>query len=536
MALEVGVNVIEVDGRASPSIQAAPTSVAAFLGLAERGVPNQAVRVTSMQQFQNRFGNYRSDSYLAYAVEGFFLNGGREAYINRIVGAGSVAALVTLNNIQPTPAPTLRVTAGALGQVMPGAWGNSLRVDVRAETATEFRLVIRYQDTPTSDFTEVETWTGLSMATDATNYVVNRINHPFSGSRYIVVTDLSGSTAANVENPAVVSNQALTGGTDTAPTAPDYIGNPAQKTGLYAFDTVQVQLVAIPDAHSLPATGRNSAVRAALDYCAGRGDCTVVGSAPDRGSPTGVIPRALSNYIQLESDYVNTITQYGSQFQANKVYGALYAGWIRVNDPIGVGPAPARFIPPDGHVMGVYARTEQERGIWKAPAGNAAQVRGALDVSATFTDTEHTALVKTAFVNGIRRLPGVGIIVAASRTLSTDTRWWFVNVRLLFNFVKSSLRDGLRFVRQEPHSEELRRQVKFNVVTPFLLGLWRQGAFGSDPPDQVFSVKCDGENNPPDEVNLGNFRLEVYLYPVKPAETIIIVVGQQSSGASANEG
>lgn len=610
MALEVGVNVIEVDGRASPPIQAAPTSVAAFLGLAERGVPNQAARITSMQQFQARFGNYRSDSYLAYALEGFFLNGGREAYITRIVGAGSTAASVTLNNLQSTPAPTLRITAGALGQPMPGVWGNRLRIDVSDDpnpkgstqlqvsttanatsaqiqslrgfqvgsvvrfvdgsnslyrkitaidsatstirwdatapiapvlnpastrvTTAEFRLIVSYQATPSRDMTVVETWAGLSMEPDAANYILNQINHPFSGSRYLVVTDLSGSTPAGIKNPVTVSNQALTNGTEAAATAPDFIGNAGQKTGLYAFDTSQVQLLAIPDAHLLSPDGRNALLTAALGYCTRRGDCMVVGAAPDRGASV-TVPRALSDYTQLESDYVNTVTQYAARFQGNKVYGALYVGWIRVNDPIGVGPAPARFIPPDGHVMGVYARTEQERGIWKAPAGNAAQLLGALDVAATFTDTEHTALVRNAFMNGIRRLPGVGIIVAASRTLSTDTRWWFVNVRLLFNFVKSSLRDGLRFVRQEPHTEELRRQVKFNVVTPFLLGLWRQGAFGSDPPDQVFSVKCDGENNPPDEVNLGNFRLEVYFYPVKPAETIIIVVGQQPSGASANE-
>ncbi|HEY9231295.1 MAG TPA: hypothetical protein VIS78_04095, partial [Blastocatellia bacterium] len=85
MALEIGVNVIEVDGRASPTIQAAPTSVAAFLGLTERGVANRTVRVTSLPQFRDRFGNPRADGYLAYAIEGFVLNGGRESYITRIV-------------------------------------------------------------------------------------------------------------------------------------------------------------------------------------------------------------------------------------------------------------------------------------------------------------------------------------------------------------------------------------------------------------------------------------------------------------------
>jgi phage tail sheath protein FI len=158
-----------------------------------------------------------------------------------------------------------------------------------------------------------------------------------------------------------------------------------------------------------------------------------------------------------------------------------------------------------------------------------------LAVAAEFTDGQHTEMVETGFVNGIRPMPGAGIVVAASRTLSTDTRWWFVNVRLLFNFVKSSLRDGLRFVRQEPHSEALRRSVRFQVVTPFLLGLWRRGAFGADPPKEVFSVKCDAENNPPEEVDQGNFRVEVYFYPVKPAETVVIVVGQQPAGGFARE-
>lgn len=609
MALNVGVNVIEVDGRASPTIQAAPTSVAALLGLTERGVPDRPTRIANLQQFRDRFGAYRSDGYLAYAVEGFFLNRGREAYINRVVGVGSLAASVILDNRQPTAAPSLRIAAGYRGREDPGDWGERLCVDVRDDprgstqlqadtaanatsaqlqslngfqlgsvvrfvdgtdtffrritainaatrainwattdvivpvlnqataqvTSAEFRLSVRYQATPTADFSVVEEWLFLSMETDSPDYAVDRLNHAFTGSRYITLTDLSSSAPTGIENPVIGSSQALTNGAENTPTAAGFLGDAAQRTGFYAFDTVQVQLLAVPDAHTLAATGRDSVVRGALDYCAGRGDCTFVGSAPDRGAPPGIIPRSVNDYIQLESDYLNSIKTYSASLQASKAYGALYAPWIRVSDPAGSGPAPARFVPADGHVMGVYARTEVERGIWKAPAGNAAQMRGALDLAATFVDGEHTDLVRNGFVNGIRRMRGVGIVIAASRTLSTDTRWWFVNVRLLFNFVKSSLRDGLRFVRQEPHTEELRRTVRFNVVTPFLLGLWRQGAFGSDPPEQVFSVKCDGENNPPSEVDLGNFKLEVYFYPVKPAETILIVIGQQPIGASARE-
>lgn len=606
MALNVGVNVVEVDGRATPTIQAAATSVAAFIGLTERGIPNSPARVTDLTQFQSKFGNYRNDAFLAFSVAGFFLNGGREAYINRIVGAGSLPATATLINRAAAPAPTLRISAGYRGESDPGRWGNRIQIDVRDDSrrstqlqadtiansvsaqlisivgfvvgsavrfisgantfyrritavnavtntiswtgpvapvltaagtqvlSTEFQLTVRYQDTPIDEFRVVEEWTALSMDVNSPNYVVDKINNQFTGSKYITVVDLSGNPLNGEEIPAVASSQPLGGGTENALSALSFVGNAAQRTGFFAFDTSQVQLVAAPDVHTLVPSERLAAVRGALDYCAGRGDCMYIGSAPDRGSGGGGVTRALSDYTETESNYVNTLRNYSSQFQAAKVFGALYATWIRVLDPA-PGPAPTRFVPADGHIMGIYARTEFERGIFKAPAGNAAQIRGALQVSASFTEVQHTNLVRNGLINCLRATPGLGIIVATSRTLSSDTRWWFVNVRLLFNFVKSSLREGLRFVRQEPHSEELRRMVRFNVVKPFLLGLWRQGAFGSDPPEAVFTIKCDAENNPPSEVDLGNFRIEVYFYPAKPAETIIIVVGQQPSGSSASE-
>jgi phage tail sheath protein FI len=608
MALDVGINVVEVDGKSSPTIQGAPTSVAAFIGVTERGVPNLPVRLATLDQFRSRFGANRADAYLAYAIEGFFLNGGVEAYVNRVVGAGSVPASATLSNRESAPAgPALRVFAGYRGRQDPGAWGERIRCDVTDDprgrtslqastvanatsaqlvslngiqvgsvvqfvdglnvffrkvtaldattrtiswtdliapvlnqastivTTAEFRLTVRYQASPTAEFTVVEDWRNLSMETDSTDYAADSINHPFTGSRYITVADLSGAALSGEQNPVVISNVALAGAVENDPVSTDYLGSAAGKTGYHALDTLAVQLVAASDVHQLSPADRDIAVHGALDYCAVRGDCMFVGATPDRGAPVGVTPRAISDYTELESDYLNTMQNFSANFQANKVFGALYGPWIRVSDPIAAGLAPARFIPPDGHVLGLYARTERERGIWKAPAGIAAQVLGALDIAATFTDAEHTDLVRNGRVNGIRRLPGAGITVAASRTLSTDTRWWFVNVRLLFNFVKSSLRDGLRFVRQEPHTETLRRMVRFNVITPFLLGLWRQGAFGTDAPELVFTVKCDAENNPPDQVDLGNFKVEVYFYPVKPAESVVLIVGQQPSGATASE-
>jgi phage tail sheath protein FI len=144
-------------------------------------------------------------------------------------------------------------------------------------------------------------------------------------------------------------------------------------------------------------------------------------------------------------------------------------------------------------------------------------------------------MVRKTHINCVRFVPGAGIVVDSSRTLSTKTLWWYVGTRRLFNFVKESLRNGLRWVRQEPNKKDLWDKVKINSVRPFLLNLWRNGAFGEGTPEEVFTTKCDGGNNPPYLVDQGMFTLEVYFYPSKPAETIIIKVGQQDSGASAAE-
>lgn len=258
-------------------------------------------------------------------------------------------------------------------------------------------------------------------------------------------------------------------------------------------------------------------MRAALDYCQERDDCMYVGSVPEGSVGAG------------------QAIEYGAQFQGNKVYGALYGPWIRIVDPAATTPDPTVLIPPAGHVMGVYARVEANRGIAKAPAGDSARVFGAVGVESALSDAQHTDLVERGTVNGIRFVPGAGIVVDASRTLSTDTRWRYVNVRLLFNFVKSSLRTGLRWVRQEPNQDTLWTSVKYGSVRPFLLGLWRQGAFGSGEPDEVFTIICDATNNPPDQVDLGLFNVEVTFYPSKPAEKIVIKVGQQPSGSTASE-
>ncbi|WP_437594119.1 phage tail sheath family protein [Sorangium sp. So ce1000] len=371
-----------------------------------------------------------------------------------------------------------------------------------------FDLIIA-QDAGDKDHV-VETWPGLSMEPDVSNYAPNVLNDILTGSRYFVATDAGSSSTVGADVPAPLAFSRVTPGRDGTPTVNEFIGDQAKHTGFYAFDAYDVQLVTCERTDP-------GILTAGLAYCAGRADCMYVGAVPQHSVGGG------------------SALAYGQAFQGKKVYGALYGPWIAVVDPIGIGDNPIKMLPPVGHVMGVYARIETTRGIWKAPAGDEANLLGVLDVEYRLSDAEHTDLVKNGSINGVRAVARAGIIVDASRTLSTDTRWLYVNVRLLFNYVKSSLKQGLRWVRQEPNRDSLWNAVKFSSVNPFLMQLWRQGAFGTGTPAQTFTVICDASNNPPDQVDQGNLKIEVYFYPSKPAETIVIVVGQQPSGASASE-
>jgi hypothetical protein len=417
------------------------------------------------------------------------------------ISDGTNTALVKLLNI--TPATNTITWGPAVANI---ATFNPLLLTVSRVT---FNLGIAYGGNDVAH--QVESWTALSMEHDAANYAVSIINDPITGSKYIDVTDLHSASPVGANVPAAVpAYTAFTQGRDGTPTSNDFIGNQSTHTGFYAFDALTVQLVTCE--RTDPAI-----LTAALTYCEDRGDCMYIGAVPQGYVAAG---QAIA---------------YGEAFQGSKVYGALYGPWMMVTDPVGTGTNPMKTLPPVGHVMGVYARIASTRGIWKAPAGDEANLLGALNLEYRLSDTEHTALVKQGSVNGIRAVAGAGIVIDASRTLSTDTRWLYVNVRLLFNYVKSSLKTGLSWVRQEPNRDTLWDAIRLQTVTPFLMGLWRQGAFGTGTAAQVFTVICDATNNPPDQVDQGNLTVEIYFYPSKPAETIIIIVGQQPSGATAAE-
>jgi phage tail sheath protein FI len=206
-------------------------------------------------------------------------------------------------------------------------------------------------------------------------------------------------------------------------------------------------------------------------------------------------------------------------------YAALYYPWIKVANPLGNGAGV--FVPPSGHIAGIWARTDGERGVHKAPANEV--VRGALEPQFKVSKAEQDTLNPDG-INCIRAFPGRGVRVWGARTLSSDASWRYVNVRRLFNFVEKSIERGTQWVVFEPNDEDLWRRIRRDV-TAFLTRVWRDGALFGSVPEEAFYVKCDRELNPPEVRDAGQVVVEVGLAPVKPAEFVIFRISQFSGVA-----
>jgi phage tail sheath protein FI len=209
-------------------------------------------------------------------------------------------------------------------------------------------------------------------------------------------------------------------------------------------------------------------------------------------------------------------------------YAALYWPWIKVMDPLSGAPS---FVPPSGHMAGIWARNDSTRGVHKAPANEV--VRGAIALELNLTKGEHDQLNPDG-INCIRSFPGQGIRVWGARTLSSDPEWRYLNVRRLFNYIEKSILNGTNWVVFEPNDPKLWDSVK-RTITMFLRRVWRDGALFGQTPAQAFYVKCDAENNPPENRDAGMLTVEIGVAPVKPAEFVIFRLSQFADGAGLEE-
>jgi hypothetical protein len=214
---------------------------------------------------------------------------------------------------------------------------------------------------------------------------------------------------------------------------------------------------------------------------------------------------------------------------SDRGFGAFYYPWITLDDPM---TGERVNVPPSGHVAGIYARTDVERGVHKAPANEI--VMGAGNLVRHVTPEEQAELNSNG-VNIIRYFPNRGIRVWGARTVAGgDSEWRYVNVRRLFNFVEESISLGTGWTVFEPNTPELWGNIRRDIGA-FLFRLWRDGALMGRTPEQAFFVQCDEQTNPPEVIDAGQVVALIGLAPVKPAEFIIFRIGQHAGGAEVEE-
>ncbi|GAA1948924.1 phage tail sheath family protein [Amycolatopsis minnesotensis] len=492
--LSPGVYVEEVQGGARP-IEGVGTAVAAFVGFAERGPFHEPTLVTNWNAYVAAFGGFVADTYLAQSVYGYFANGGGAAYIVRI---GAPAAAEGARAAEPVALGGLRVAA------LPEA-GGQLSVEVTdpgGENPPEDRFTLQVKQAGKV----VETFE-VSTKKNVKNYVVTQVRER---SKLITVTE---------EQQGRPENQAVTvpAPVPAAPAkvrAEEYVGHVDDRSGLGGLEAIdEVTMVAVPDlmaAHQqglIDAEGVKTVQLAVISHCEQMGDrVAVLDPLP------GMTAQQVRKWRLDDAGY-------------DSKFAALYYPWIKVFDQ-----ASGRnvLVPPSGHIAGVWARTDAERGVHKAPANEV--IRGAVDLGYKLTKGEQD-LLNPIGVNCVRAFAGRGIRIWGARTLASDPAWRYLNVRRLFNYLEESILIGTQWVVFEPNDDRLWSSIRRNI-TAFLTEEWRRGALFGRTANEAFYVKCDAGNNPPESIDAGQVICEIGICPVKPAEFVVFRLSQFSDSTS----
>jgi hypothetical protein len=568
-------------------MQGVSTSTAGFIGLAERGpVIGEPQLVTSFADYKRMYGGYLSEAgyggarFLPYAVEQFFANGGSRAYIMRAVPGDAKAGTVTSGVLKVTAASpgawsdNMRVTVepsykaktqvfavnGAdltlknadgfnAGDVVELFDGNKsafatiksvldkvvtldapCTLDVADTKVGTPKFIRTCEVTITARLDDsVETFANLSLKPDALNYAPIRT----AKSDLIKVEILPAATKAAAPKddkkddkgkkeeaaaPAAAPAGGITpyelcggtggmiiltpaGGSDGgAPTPDAYLGKddgPGKRTGMQAFlENSNVSIMAVPGVTA-------PEVQAGLiGFCENKKSCFAILDAPID--------------LKKPNDVANFRDMYDS------TYAAMYHPWLQMYD---AGAKRSDFFPPSGAMAGIFARSDNERGVHKAPANEV--VRGCTGLSCNYNTGEQDILNPIG-VNLIRAFTGRGIRVWGARTISSNGLWKYLNVRRLFIYVEESIRANTNWVVFEPNSEVLWGRVKRTIET-FLATCWRDGALAGTSPDQAFYVECGPTTMTQDDIDNGRLICEIGIAPVKPAEFVIFRITQKTA-------
>ena len=294
----------------------------------------------------------------------------------------------------------------------------------------------------------------------------------------------------------------------------DYVGDPADRTGFAGLESIpEVTMVAVPDAMAafqqgvIDHEGLKAIQLGMIAHCELMGNRVAI-----LDPPPGMNAQQIRDWRMDQAGY-------------DSKFAALYWPWVKVFDP---ASGQATYIPPSGHVAGIFGRNDDTRGVHKAPANEV--IRGAIDLEVNITKAEHDTLNPVA-INCIRSFPGRGIRIWGARTLSSDPEWRYLNVRRLFNYLEDSILNGTQWAVFEPNDHALWAKLRRSIAA-FLVNEWRKGALFGLTPAEAFFVKCDLETNPAEAIDVGQVTCEIGVAPVKPAEFVIFRLSQFSGGTS----
>ena len=582
--LSPGVYVEEYDSGAVP-MQGVSTSTAGFIGLAERGpVVGKPQLVTSFADYKRMYGGYLSDAkyasarFLPYAVEQFFINGGSRAYITRVITADAKAASAV--------AGVLKFTAAN-----PGEWGDKIRIalspvskaktqvvsvtgaDLILKNADGFNAgdVVELFDGKTKAVATIKSALDKTITLDAP-CALDVADVKVGTAKYIRTLEVSLSVKLedSVENYAEVSLN---------PTAQNFIGTRASKSDLIGVEVVasapapkedkdaKKEEKAASKASIVPIELLGMGSEGGVVALAGGSDGSVsnVGPAVYLGSDNGpgkrtglnaflenaevsimAIPGAVAPEVQaaliafcenkkscfaildipIDRKKTNDVAEFRDMYDST--YAAMYHPWLEMFDPL---QKRSTYFPPSGAMAGIFARTDIERGVHKAPANEI--VRGCTGLSCLYNEGEQDILNPKG-VNLIRTFTGRGIRVWGARTISSNGLWKYINVRRLFIFVEESIKANTNWVVFEPNSEMLWSRVT-RTIEMFLATCWRDGALAGTSPSEAFFVECGRTTMSQDDIDNGRLICNIGIAPVKPAEFVIFRITQHTA-SSEGEG
>ncbi len=525
-----GVYVREVPSQNKP-IEGVGTSVAAFVGLAPWGPVNTPTRITSWMSFARTFGAPQSKdnpegpfmdgAYLAHAVYGFFLNGGGACWVVR-VGSGNYgdipqAALpsaaesgltslrllateeavkagepVSVTIVDESAAAGEKGTAsekGAAGEKGGASQGQASSWKPNPTFTVEVKVGEKVQ----------ETYSKLTV-TPGPKYMLSVLD---AESKLVKAVPGDGG-APIVPNAATYKLEAPAAGS-VKPKLTDLTGDSAHGTGLSGLAmTDEITMVCIPDLMSLASSDEDirGIQKTLTDLCTQGRRMAIL------DPPQGLSAQEIATWQQNEQT-------------PSTPFATLYWPWIRVLHPV---DGQLVEVPPCGHIAGLWARTDETRGVFKAPANEV--VSGAVGLASDINNSDQDPLNRNG-VNCIRGFPGRGIRTWGARTLATDSdpEWKYINVRRLFNYLTASIAQGTSWAVFEPNDEMLWGQLRIAVAN-FLMGVWREGGLFGASPDEAFFVKCDSDTNPQEAIEAGQVNVLVGVAPVEPAEFVIFQVSQ----------